>query len=526
MNLVEILRQRAGKCPDAAAIVDMSEGSQKARTITFRELDELSARAAGTLKGEGLKPGDTALMFQPMSADLYISLLAVLRAGMTAMFIDPSTGIAAIRGQCRRYSPVALIATPKAHLLQIVAPEMRGIPHKFTMGRAFPGAKSLMRDGKHVEPMNIPVPRENDDPALLTFTSGSTGNPKPACRSHGFVHAQYQALRGNILLSPGEVDVTTLPLFLLANLAAGVTSVIPNVDLRSPGKVSPEILVANIREHSVTRTAASPALLERLADYCLSEEITLVELKKIFTGGAPVFPRVLDKLQKIAPNARVFAVYGSTEAEPITHIELDQLNQNDLEKMYSGGGLLTGKPIDEITVRVLKNRWQDKIGNISRDEFESLSQNANEVGEIVVTGDHVLSGYLNGDGDDETKLRVDNTIWHRTGDAGYLDESGRLWLLGRCGSEVSRPSGNLYPFSVECAASKFQSINRSALMEDNHQCILALEGDGKCSDLSHLQQSLSWAGIDSIRYVPHIPVDARHNAKIDYTKLRSILRNG
>src|SRR6185503_8477337 len=92
-----------------------------------------------------------------------------------------------------------------------------------------------------------------------------------------------------------------------------------------------------------------------------------------------------------------------------------------------------------------------------------------EVGEIVVSGAHVLSGYLQGRGDEETKFRVDDAIWHRTGDAGWLDAQGRLWLLGRCAARIADERGTLWPFAVECAAQQNAAIRRAALVSDEGQ---------------------------------------------------------
>jgi acyl-CoA synthetase (AMP-forming)/AMP-acid ligase II len=521
MNLVDILKERAASCPNAPAIVDLGGGTRRA--LTFAQLDETSARVAGVLRDSGLKPGDTVLLFQPMSADLYVALLGVLRCGMTAMFIDPSAGIASVRTACRHHPPAALIGTPKAHLLRILAPELRAIPRKFTMGPPFPGARSLTNAGD-AEPLADSVSRNESAPALLTFTSGSTAQPKAVLRTHGFVLAQYRALQDNIALEPGEIDLTTLPLFLLANLAAGITSVIPDADLRSPGKAPPDRIAAAIREHGATRTAASPALLERLADHCLAQGITLTSMRKIYTGGAPVFPRVLEKLQRVAPRAHVAAVYGSTEAEPITHLDWSRVESRDLEDMYSGKGLLAGEPVPEIRLRILEDRWGRSGGDLDAAQFGRLALPRGVPGEIVVSGDHVLTRYLDAKGEEETKIRVGDVVWHRTGDAGYLDERGRLWLLGRCGTQVDGASGALYPFAVECAASQFPGVRRSALFEDaNRRRVLAVEGNGSLPGLDELEESLSWAKLDSIRPVRGIPVDARHNAKVDYTALKAHL---
>ena len=86
-----------------------------------------------------------------------------------------------------------------------------------------------------------------DTPAIITFTSGSTGEPKAAVRTHGFLIAQHRALVESLALAPGDVDLTTLPMFLLANLASGVTSVIPDADLRAPGAIEPAPVLEQIR---------------------------------------------------------------------------------------------------------------------------------------------------------------------------------------------------------------------------------------------------------------------------------------
>ena len=117
------------------------------------------------------------------------------------------------------------------------------------------------------------APVDEQTPALVTFTSGSTGEPKAAVRTHGFLLAQHAVLEESLSLAPGEVDLTTLPIFVLANLASGVTSVIPDADLRYPGRIEPGPVFEQLRQldrttHRLvgrTRIAASPALLARLA---------------------------------------------------------------------------------------------------------------------------------------------------------------------------------------------------------------------------------------------------------------------
>ncbi len=513
MNITEILRDHARTRPRAAALIDEHRGR-----LTFAELEEESSRGTELLKQTGIKPGDAVLVFCPVSAELYIILTALFRKGAVAMFLDPSAGRKHIEQCCSLLKPAALIATSKAHLLRLISPAMRRIPVKFTVGLPVPGAVQWSR-AANAKPHTEIYRCDTDAPALITFTSGSTGKPKAAVRSHGFLLAQHATLERTLRLTAGESDLVTLPVFGLANLASSVTSIIPAVDLRFPGRIDAARVMAQIHKHQPRSTAASPAFLERVVDHCERTGERLSSFKKIFTGGAPVFPPFLERLQRIAPCAEIVAVYGSTEAEPIAEISRRDISRDDLDAEMNGRGLLAGMPVEEIQMRVVRDQWDEPST-----EFAIESLRARETGEIIVAGDHVLKGYLNGEGDSETKIHVAGRVWHRTGDAGYLDERGRLWLVGRCSARVEDGRGVIYPFTVECAATCFPQIRRTAFTLHQGRRVLCIEVDRMNEEeLNALKEKLSWAALDEIRIYPRLPVDARHNAKIDYPALRRLL---
>jgi acyl-CoA synthetase (AMP-forming)/AMP-acid ligase II len=337
--------------------------------------------------------------------------------------------------------------------------------------------------------------------------------------------AQHRVLEASLGFMPDEIDLTALPVFALANLASGITTLIPDADLRRPGCIDPAPLVQQIRAHDPSRVIASPALLERIAEYCMKHAVTLPGLRKVFSGGAPVFPRLLKKLQSIAPHAEITAVYGSTEAEPIAKIAYHAMGAGDVAAMLAGQGLLAGPPVPAIELRILRDQWGMPIGPYTRSDFTAACLPSGSAGEIVVSGDHVLPGYLYGHGDEETKFSVDGRRWHRTGDAGYLDDQGRLWLLGRCVAKIEDTHGTLYPFTVECVAHHHPGVRRAAAISRQDRRILAVElEDGAAStDLALLKKELAWACIDEMQVHKHIPVDKRHNAKIDYPALHELL---
>lgn len=521
MRIGDILAAQARDRPDAVALIDARGGAE--RRLTFAGLEREARAAAEWLRARGLKRGDAVLVFVPMSADLYVALLAMFRLGVVALFLDPSAGREHIERCCARWPPAALLAIRRAHWLRWGSAALRRIPRKISVGGWFPGAATWPRAWPEPPAAEISEPAGEADPALVTFTSGSTGVPKAAVRTHGFLVAQHRALAPSIALEAGEVDLATLPVFTLANLASGLTTVIPDVDLRRPGAVDGAKLFAQIEEFGVTRITASPAFFERLAMEGRRTKRTLPSLRKFHTGGAPVFPRLLEALAALAPAARVVAVYGSTEAEPIAHIGVDELAADDLAAMRAGRGLLAGPAVPEIALRIVRDRWGTPRGTLRSAELDAEAMPAGEPGEIVVAGAHVLGGYLGGVGDDETKFRVEGTVWHRTGDAGLLDAQGRLWLLGRCAARIDDARGRLYPFAIECIAMTFPEVRRAAALAHAGKRLLVVEAPAEEILLARLHAAVRDAGIDAVRCLPALPVDRRHNAKIDYPALRRLL---
>jgi hypothetical protein len=143
----------------------------------------------------------------------------------------------------------------------------------------------------------------------------------------------------------------------------------------------------------------------------------------------------------------------------------------------------------------------------------------------------VLGGYLDGIGDHETKIHVDGGVWHRTGDAGWIDDGGRLWLIGRCAAKLPSfaappgiPADALrYPFAIECALrEKFSEIRTAAIEWQGRRLLIV----GKQTDTEETEAIRAVSrdlGMEDLVCLDALPLDRRHNAKIDYPALRGIL---
>ena len=504
-NVVERFRAQAETRPDAPAIV---EGRGRRRHVTtFADLERRSAAGAGRLATAGIEPGDRVLVLVPVSSALYAVLAAVFRVGAVAVIVDPGAGRQRLAEAVARVEPAAFVGTPKAHLLRLMAPSVRRIPTRFVVGGWAPGAERL-EGGPPVSVTDVGP----DAPALLTFTSGTTGRPKAAVRTHGLLGAQHAALADALDLRPGDVDLATLPVVVLATLASGVTTVLADADLRRPGAVDAGRVLHQMRDERATRCVASPSFFERLLEH--PEADTLRQLRRVDTGGAPVFPYLLACLGALVGEA--VGVYGSTEAEPIAHAAAP--SDADRRRVAAGEGLPAGTPVGAVDLRVMPDAWGESLGPFAEAAWEARALGPGAVGEIVVAGDHVVPGYLGGEGDAETKVEVAGRRWHRTGDAGRLDTDGRLWLLGRCAAASRRDGDVVYPLQVEAALRETLGV-RAAFVEVDGRRVVAVEGGAP----DGLADAVPWAGIDAVVSVDALPVDRRHNAKVDVPALRARL---
>lgn len=488
MNVARHLVRASAEHPDKAALVEPS-----GRTISFRELDQRTGEVAAALRN-ALPQAARVLFLVPISIELYIGLIALFRAGMTAVLVDPSAPRDKLAATFSRLDLKALVGSPKAHLLRVLMPELRGLDLYVSTGFT-PLPHRRLRRLKAA-----PVPDVDPTaPALLTFTSGTTGRPRAIARSHAFLQEQHRVLVEHMGIGPTDVDLPTLPVFLLNSLAGGATAVLPDADLRNVGSVDPVRIVDQIRRHGVTCSTGSPAFYARISDYLVNSNQSLPGLKKLFIGGGRVPSSLLVSLTEHLPNAHIEVVYGSTEAEPIATIEASEvlaLGGDD-----AGKGSCVGRIVDGLHLRLLGP------GTLTAVE-------AGQVGEVVVAGDHVNPSYFEDPDSDALYKVVDGALtWHRTGDMARLDDHGRLWLVGREGDDVK----GLWPLVVEGIADGFTGVQRSGLVEKDGLAVLAVQGTPDEDALKRL------TGVDVVRVVDAIPVDPRHNAKVDRLLLRQKL---
>ena len=530
MNVLQYLEKAAEVNPDKPALIMNQDGREVA--IAFAQLRDKTASFAAAMKAKGLKPGDRAIIMVPMSVELYIVMLGIIRMGAVAIFVDPWIGHKQIAAFSAFAEPSAFIGIGKSHVLRLFNRKLLSIPLTVTTGSSFLGLPAKYNLDKLLASYptdNAIYDADDKDPALITFTSGSSGVPKGANRTHGFLSAQHRALKGEFPYQTDDVDMPMFPVFALNNLATGLTSVIPDMDFRKVSEVNAETIYGQMSRHGVTTCTASPPFFDRLAEFAKESDSPL-ELRHILTGGAPVSTEQLKRWRQIFSSTGIDVVYGSTEAEPVAHMSLEERLQADDAGL---AGYCVGTPASCLLAKVI---------GIVKGTVESggpiadLEMPRGEIGELVVSGNHVCRDYFNNpEAVKENKIiEADRTLWHRMGDTGYFDDEGRFWLTGRVHTTIWRNRGAVHPQVAEKLVKQSNpALKQVAVFGVSDQelgekvvVLIQLDEDNMflTKQLQGEVMQVCAAGsvpVDAVvTQTESFPMDPRHNSKIDYDKLR------
>lgn len=491
-NISQLFLNAAKKYPERIAIKEINN------KISYAKLAEDVISTAAYFKNKGIKSGDRVLIFVPMSIDLYRNVLALFYIGATAVFLDEWVSKSRLNLCCEMAQCKGFIGVFKAQVFAFFSKELRNIPIHLKLKTPKQG---------EVEMSKV----MGDTPALITFTTGSTGKPKAALRSHGFLKNQFDALIQEIDPKPEDVDLPVLPILLFVNLGVGSTSVIAPFKMSKPEAIKSSLIIAQMEKQKVNRITASPFFIRKISEQLNVDKTELNGVAKIFTGGAPVFPAEAKIYKKAFPNCKFTIAYGSTEVEPISSINVDELLKKQTSSLK---GLAVGPVFPKCALKIIPIHY-DQGHKPTPKDFENLALADQQIGEIIVSGSHVLDRYFNSPkAFEKNKILVEGVIWHRTGDSGYLAEN-EIYLTGRCQQLIFRGEW-ISPFFVENLLLQVPGITIGTLLELEKNLLLVVEGE---AEEEHLRETLPNIKFDRLVKVDKIPRDPRHHSKIDYPQL-------
>lgn len=393
------------------------------RTYTNRELFESGRRLASALTDLGVKRGERVAVMLPNCPEVGISYGGILRMGgvvVPVLFLLATEELQHILADSEAK---AIITSPEFVAKAIEAANgCDPAPKVIVVGGAAEGTLSfeeLLEAASADAPL---VDREPSDPALFMYTSGTTGKPKGVVLTHANMLHQAEAIHEISELDRTAMALAVMPLAHAGGLVgwvAGTKNGARSVLMRW---FDPEAFCRNIQEYGVVATGLVPTMAALLLNHPAIDQYDLSSLQQVAFGASPAPVELIHAFER-KTGAQVRMVYGLTEAAPI--VTADRISSK--RKEGSSGFAIPGV---EITIR-------DPEDNVLA---------AGELGEICVRGPNVMAGYHNLP--DETARTVRNG-WLHTGDIGYLDEEGYLFIVDRVKDLIIRGGLNVYPHDVE-----------------------------------------------------------------------------
>ncbi|MDL2236471.1 AMP-binding protein [Christensenellaceae bacterium OttesenSCG-928-K19] len=441
MDFGTLVARNATRLADKTAVV-----SGKTR-LTYARLSERAGRVAGALLSLGARPGQrVAILCENRSEYMELSLGCV-RCNVVALHVNWRMPAGKVRGILDSHSVDYLFVSDRFSGL---FEELRGaLPARVQVVNIGGDIKGVPCYENLLAAQSAPfvdVEKNDGDPAMIFFTSGSTGNPKGVKFSHkGMVcHAM-----SNIVSACWTEDTTYLfatPLFhataagALTVLACGGTLVLLD------GVHFPEYFETIERER-VTRIALIPTLLKRILEYPGLEGYDLSSVRLLAYSSAPMPPELIKQTAKRL-DCGFLQSYGMTEMGPVLCVLTPEDHRgvngdSYVEKLFS-----VGRPMVDVMVRIVDERGEDCAPGAH--------------GELVVRGYGMMQGY---DNLPEATERAIKDGWYYTGDMGYADGEGYIYIASRKSDMIITGGENVYPLEVEnCIRALAEDVDDVAVM--------------------------------------------------------------
>ena len=481
------------------------DGADKS-SVKFSDLDSRVASFAQGLIQQGVHSGDRVAVLVPPSIDLIAVVYACWRIGAVTVIADRGLGIKGL-GRAVKSSRVQ-------HVVGVRAAVVAARTLRWAARATFIDLKSLQNSMQleGLSQLALAEPVANDLAAIL-FTSGATGPAKGVRYTHGQLGEQRDILQAVYNITDTDSFVAAFAPFALFGPALGITTGLADMDVTSPATLTAQALDDACRATEATMVFASPAALANVLKTSTTNLSSLKQVRLVMSAGAPVPIETLRHMQKLCPQAEMHTPYGMTEVLPVADLSLQQR-----EEVGEGSGVCVGKPVDGCQVKVVAIKGTTTALPIGT------------TGEVVVSTPWMSLGYnrlwLT---QQRARFESDGLTWHRTGDVGHLDVDGNLWIEGRVVHIIHAAQGPLTPVPLEISCETIPRVKRAAAVGIGdigvQQVVIVLEIEQGRDDIAsaatsaQVREALPHIDVVAVWETKKLPVDIRHNSKIDRTAL-------
>jgi long-chain acyl-CoA synthetase len=435
-NLAVILRETARSSPDRP--VTLFAGSQ----MSYRELDELSDRLAIALLEGGASPGTPIALQLPNIPQFLIAYFGILKAGCVVVPLNVLLKAREVAYHLADSGATRLITWEGILEEAAKGAAEAGATEIYAVGHADGAAGAVPFEHMLAIPADEPqlAQREAGDTAVIMYTSGTTGRPKGAELSHLQLYMNADIPGRLFDVQQSDIVITVLPLFHVFALSSilnlcvrfGCTmSLIPRFD--------PVAVLTAIQRDRATVFDGVPSMFISLLSQPDLDAYDLSSLRVAISGGASIPGPVLDEFERRF-GVLILEGYGLTETASTTTFNCSV----DDRRIYS-----VGKPIWGTQTQV----WDDKNN--------PLPAGQDHVGEVVTRGLHVMKGYLH---NPKATADVFTGDWFHTGDLGYFDDDGYLFIVGRIKELIIRGGYNVYPPEIEDVIHDHPAVAEAAVV--------------------------------------------------------------
>ena len=432
-NLAVILRETAQRSPDKLVTI---QGDSR---MSYGELDELSGRLAAGLAASGIGPGDVVGLQLPNIPQFLVAYFGILKAGGVVVPLNVMLKAGEVAFHLRDSSAKMLITWTGALGEAARGAAEAGVTQVYAVGggagaTAFEQLLSAPPSGQAL------AQRDPADTAVIMYTSGTTGRPKGAELTHLQLYMNADIPGRLFDVQPDDIVITVLPLFHVFGLSSIVNvcvrfgctmSLIPRFDVAT--------VLAAVERDRATIFEGVPAMFVALLACPALDSYDMSSLRIAISGGASIPAPVLDAFEKRF-GVLILEGYGLTETASTTTFNVSATDR----RAYS-----VGKPIWGTQTEV----WDT--------DGKPLPPGAGNVGEVVTSGLHVMKGYLN---KPEDTASVFTGNWFHTGDLGYFDEDGYLYIVGRSKELIIRGGYNVYPAEIEGVLHEHPAVAEAAVV--------------------------------------------------------------